>query len=217
MGTKYHSAHISPLHVAGFTVPLSLMLCTLPVWKSLTLPFTRLNFKLKGGTDYPDIRLLGHPDIRIVEPDIRCSPNTNVNNQPHAKAISNKKQWCCNSQFTAVHWNHPGPHLKGLSRSGDSKTTILVFSNWSQSAETLRQGNSPIPNFHKRLLRNIIIHNWRGRSLGTRLSNWTASAPKLQACPPVLWPAVKRAEKNRLLYKVRRADGEWRWEQLMVC
>ena len=30
-GYKYHLACISPLHVAGFTVPLSLMLCTLPV------------------------------------------------------------------------------------------------------------------------------------------------------------------------------------------
>jgi len=39
------------------------------------LPFAHVNFKLKGGTDYLDIRLLGHPDIRIDKSNIRCSPN----------------------------------------------------------------------------------------------------------------------------------------------
>ena len=41
---------------------------------TLMLPFARLNFKLEGGTDYPDIHLLGHPDIRMDKSNIRCSP-----------------------------------------------------------------------------------------------------------------------------------------------
>ena len=49
--------------------------CTLHVLKTLPQLFARLNFKLKGGTNYLDIRLLGHLDIRIDKMNIRCSPN----------------------------------------------------------------------------------------------------------------------------------------------
>ena len=42
--------------------------------ETLMLPFAGLNFKLKGGIDYPDILLFGHPDILIDKSNIRCSP-----------------------------------------------------------------------------------------------------------------------------------------------
>ena len=39
------------------------------------LPFAHLNFKLKGGANYLDSRLLGHPDIQIDKSNIHYSPN----------------------------------------------------------------------------------------------------------------------------------------------